>query len=404
MLDIGTGLSLEKNVIAAAEEAVRLARAQKNAKTGADLAVVFASPDFPASTLIASFQKLLGTTPLIGCTAPAIITARGIFKHGIAVMLISFPEGVYFTCSGTRMEERPATLAAGELMGERLLYGFKNVPRSLGLLFFDQLTEHSTDFIFGLQEKLGKSFPCIGASVSLPSGGPVNRLFCNENAFSNGCAGILWGGRLSFGIGVKHGWKPLGKPHEVTQSYRNVVYRIDDRPALELYADYLGYSPEQVRREFRIISPLYPLGMRMAGQKEYLLKNIFGLEDDGGLLTQGTVPQGTMVNLMIHTADTALTATREAVQEARRSLELSPTKVHRGPANSFALVFDSLLRVMTLGRDAKKELAAIKDSLPENIPFIGMCSHTELAPLKSDTYHGQTYFQDQSISVVLIEG
>jgi hypothetical protein len=146
------------------------------------------------------------------------------------------------------------------------------------------------------------------------------------------------------------------------------------------------------------------LGIRMPGQKDYLLKNIYALDDTGAFFTQGTVAQGTTVSLMIHTNETALTATAEAVQEAQASLAISPAKVHRGPANAFALVFDSMLRVATFGREVKRELTALKNSMPAHTPFIGMCSYTELAPLKSDTYRGQTYFQDQSISVVLIEG
>ena len=404
MIDIGTGLSLGKNVIASAEEAVRQARNQKSAKTAADLAIVFATADYIPSALLSSLNKLLGSTPLIGATAPAIITNQGIFKHGIALMLLSFPDGVYFNCSGVSMDERPNALQAGELMGERLLYGFKNVPRSLGLLFLDRINENSPEFVFGLQEKLGKSFPCIGASVCLPEAGPAYHTFCNETALANGCAGILWGGRLSFGLGIKHGWKPLGKPHTITQSYKNIIYRIDDKPAVELYAEYLGYEETRIRKEFKKISLLYPLGIRMPGQKDYLLKNLYALDDTGAFLTQGAVTEGTVVSLMIHTHETALSATTEAVEEAQASLAIAPAKAHRGQVNSFGLVFDSMLRVTTFGREAKRELAALKNSVPAQTPFIGMCTYTELAPLKSDTYRGQTYFQDQSISVVLIEG
>jgi hypothetical protein len=41
------------------------------------------------------------------------------------------------------------------------------------------------------------------------------------------------------GIGVRHGWRRVGKPMLVTVSAGNRVYTLDERPALDVYLEHL---------------------------------------------------------------------------------------------------------------------------------------------------------------------
>ena len=169
MIDIGTGASSEKNYVSAVEEAVRLAKAKKINKEKISLALVFSSADISQSGVLKNINTLLSGVPVIGGTANGFFSVQGVYKRGVFVALITFPDEIYFTTANTKgVSASSAGTAAGEQMGEQLLYGFKNVPRSLSLLFFNNLVEGSTNFIYGLQEKLGKSFPCVGATLADP--------------------------------------------------------------------------------------------------------------------------------------------------------------------------------------------------------------------------------------------
>ncbi|MFN7775889.1 FIST signal transduction protein, partial [Flavobacterium sp.] len=50
----------------------------------------------------------------------------------------------------------------------------------------------------------------------------------------------FYGEGLKFGFASEGGWADFGPEREVTHSNKNVLYRIGDRNALELYKDYLG--------------------------------------------------------------------------------------------------------------------------------------------------------------------
>ena len=71
---------------------------------------------------------------------------------------------------------------------------------------------------------------------------------------------------------------------------------------------------------------------------------------------------------------------------------------------SFAFVFDSVSRYILLGRQANKELEIIKEGLGNDTPIIGIYTYGEQAPLRAIKYQGKTYFHNQTITILGIEG
>jgi hypothetical protein len=403
MLDIGIGLSLEENSFLAAEEAIKQAKDQLNNSEKIDLCLVFNSYDFSATGAIRGINALLRDVPIVGASGPAIISDKGIFKHGIAVMLLGFPDGAYCRVAATRDISENNPFKCGKELAEKMLLGFKNIPRNLGLLFFDQQIEGGPNFIAGLQENLGKGFPCIGTSLSSQYDPSHSCLYLNNEAINNSCAGILWGGKTTFGIGIKHGWKPLGKPHIVSSSVGNIINAIDGKPAVEIYEDYLGYDAAKLTNDLKKLSVSYPIGVFIPGEKEYLLRSVVSIEQRGALVCQGSVPEGSTIRLMISTPETCLAATGQAIEEARKNLAGPLLRQSNVKNSRFAIVFSSISRYNLLRRDIRKELNSIKAGL-KDIRFLGIYTSGELAPLTANSYYGQIYFHNQDFSALIIEG
>ncbi|HOU35711.1 MAG TPA: FIST N-terminal domain-containing protein [Candidatus Omnitrophota bacterium] len=404
MIDIGTGASIDKNDVAAVEGAIRQAKTKKVNKEKIDLAFVFHGPDRASSAIIKNTSALLPNVPVIGGTASGFFAHQSHSKRGVVIMLITFPEGVFLTTGDVEGISAMGALAAGEQLGDKLLSGFKNVPRSLALLLFDRLTQDNADFIVGLQEKLGTSFPCVGASISNPEDSGRSDLLYNKKLLRDACAGILFGGKISFGLGLRHGWKPLGKPHVISSVSGNIIHKIDNEPAVRLYEEYLAYDFPRIRKELKNLSVLYPIGIKIAGQSEYLLRSIQAINSDGSLVCRGNIPAGSTTRLMISTKETCLEATRAAVDEAKANLGAQALKFHREKTSKLVIVFDSFPRAASLGKDILTELKIIADAFEPGTGIIGVNSFGELAPLSTQSYHGQTYFQNQMVSVLIIEG
>jgi hypothetical protein len=403
MVDVGVGVSFEKNELAAVEEAIRQAKSKKKSKEDISLCLVFCSLDYQPAAIVKNLNILLEETPILGATAKAFFSSQCFFKQGLLIALFTFPEGIFFNTASAQAINQDLDMAEGEALGEKLLYGFKNVPRSLSLLFFNKLLEN-TNFVSGLQERLGKSFPCLGFPFSETTDDSQARIFYGDKLLDSGCAGILWGGKINFGLGIKHGWKPLGKPHDITRAEENLILKIDDKPASQLYEEYLAYNRAKLRKELKTLSILYPLGVRMPQSNDYLLRNVRAIKADGALDCKGTVNGKEPIRLMISTQETRLKAIQEATEEAKEQLAGSTSKYHKDTASQVVLAFNSQPKATIFKRAAKQEFAVIKSAFKPNTPIIGVYTYGALAPLNATAHLGQTYFHSQSISILIIEG
>ena len=400
---ISVGLSTEKDPSLAAKEAARLAINTMHGER-IDLAIAFSSIDLAYPILLKTLSASLGHIPIIGSSGAAIICEQKIYKHGLVVMLLSLPQGVYFNTAFVKDIRAKTSLNAGRELGEKLLSGFKNIRRVLSVHFSDGLIDEGSNFINGLQERLGKSFPLAGASASDNMRFLKTWVYFNQDLFNDGAVGLILGGKLNFGLGIKHGWKPLGKPRTVTKAAGNIVYEIDGQPAARIYEEYLDRNMAQLRKELRRISILYPLGMYLTGEEEYLLRNILSIEDNGSMRLQGNIAEGSLIRLMIGTKESCLEATLQATEEARKGLSSQIAVFETKKMNNFALVFNSVSRYILLRRDAERELEIIKEGLGENTPLIGLYTYGEQAPLRAVSYQGQAYFHNQTVAILAFGG
>jgi hypothetical protein len=393
-MNVSLGFSQLKDHILAPNEAIGQAIiGLKNSPVS--LALIFTSTEFAHPLVLKTVNNLLGGIPILGCSSLGIITSQGIFKHGFAILLLSLDQQTFFNVAAIKEISPLNPFLSGRELGDRLLFGFKNVPRSLSIILSDKLITAGPTLINGLQESLGKSFPLIGASASDNFENHKTYQYLDEEILSESCSGILFGGKFNFGFGIKHGWKALGKMHLVTSSSNNVLHEIDNLPAVKLYESYFNKSTLELAKELRRISTYYPLGIYLPGEKEYLLRNIVSIKDNGSLVTQGDVPENSKIRLMISTQDSRLAATVSACQEAKGALGNQKIK--------FLLVFSSAARFSIFGKQNDDiELCVIKEIFGVDTPLIGIYTNGEQAPLKSINYLGRTYFHNQSISILAI--
>ena len=390
-LTVGIGLSKAQDPILAAKEAALKARSAA-ADEKISLAIVFASIKLSSPIILKTISAYLGDCPIIGCSAAAIIYETSILKEGIAVMALGLPEDIYLNASCIENINNKSALVAGEELGEKLLYGFQNVRRDLSIIFSDGLLKDSSSLITGMQAKMGKSFPIVGGGASDNLTFKKTGVYFNQDVLSDAACGALLGGKLSFGIGINHGWKPLGKLRRITRSEANIVYEIDGRPAAEIYAEYLSSTIAELRKELKRIFILYPVGIYLPGEEEYLLRNLISIGQDGSLVFQGAVPQDCQIRLMIGTKESCLSAATHATEEVKKDF--------LGKKINFALVFDSVSRYILLRRDAQKELRIIKEGLGQDVPLIGFYTYGEQAPLRATNYQGTSRLHNQTITIL----
>ncbi|MCX5701243.1 MAG: FIST C-terminal domain-containing protein [Candidatus Omnitrophica bacterium] len=389
---IGVGASSAQDYIKAVKEAVEKARANI-ANENIDFALVFSTEKFNHPLVLQTITGLLGPIPVLGANSRAVISTVASLKHGLVIILFCLSKNMHFNIAGVD-NITTDSLTAGEILGEKLLRGFTNVRRIFSIIFTNADTLNSQNLILGLQERVGKSFPLAGGSIINRGEQKNNSLSLNQVAMNDGAWGIIWGEKLNFSIVTKHGWQPIGKPRQITKASGNTVIEIDNRPAVNLYKEYFAQDTAELENNLERLRTFYPLGISTGEKKEFLLRSILSIGPDGSLEFLGDVPEGSMVRLMIGSKEACLASTQEAAGATIKNMGRNKIK--------FAMVLNSLSRFSLLGRMANQEVKIIKNILGDDIPFAGIYTSTEQAPLNTINYLGKTYFHNNSITILAI--
>ncbi len=392
----GVGISSNKDYKLAVAEAVYQARINLKQKD-ISLALVFTSFEYAIPYLLKAISNIIGTgVPLIGTTSNAILTQDGIYNHAVAITLISAKEAYFNSASVKNILTN--LQVGGDNLGKQLLYGMKDLKRRLCIILSDGLIIDNLPLIKGLQQRLGLSFPIIGATAASHNI-RLNKTYqyFNHEISNSSIVGLLWAGKVNFGLGIKHGWKPIGKPHWVNTSDKFIIKEIEKRPAVSLYQDYFAKDIMALKKELRRISRLYPIGINISGEEEYLLRNILFIREDGSLICRGDVPTDSQIRLMIGTKESCLAATEEAARQAKQAIALQTFPKQESIRIIF--VFNSVSRLYLLGRHITEELAIIKSYFP-GTPIVGICTYGEQAPLKATDFTGKTYCHNQTIAIL----
>ena len=392
-MDIKTaiGTSSQKDPYEAANEAVASCR-KKFPGLEADLAIVFSTCGLANPILLKNIQKLIKPgVPLIGCSAAALITPSGILKEGVILLLLSCPK-TKISCYSVEGIRAKGHFAAGVELAGNILQTVKGMRREMCVVFSDGLLEDTSDFLKGMQNAFGTSFPIIGGNSADNLSFSQTYQFYNGNVFSQGAVAALFAQKLNFGFGVRHGWKPLGKIHTVTASYANIIQEIDGKKAAALYEDYFAKTLAQLQKDTLLINTLYPIGIYLDKENEYLLRNAMLFNNNGSIVTHDTIALGSKIRLMIGTKDSCIESAKQAAAQVKSDM--------RDKKIELLLVINSASRLRLLGRSADEEINALKEVLGQDIPCVGFYGYGQQAPLRSLKYFGHSYYHNQAIALL----
>ncbi|MBF0522233.1 MAG: FIST C-terminal domain-containing protein [Candidatus Omnitrophica bacterium] len=390
---IGIGFSQDLNAEQAAREAAE--NAQNKLGFGRiDLAMVFSTTHYDPHTALSAIHNTIRCSKLIGCSTAGIILADSIQTRGIAVLAIASEE-IKFGIGLAKIFDKTDLYQTGMEFAKNTLKNFGFQGRQVFLSFIDGKIPDHSPFLKGLQEILGNIFPIIGAGSSDDFYFEKTFQFYQDTASNNSAVGLILGGQMGIGVAGRHGWRPLGKPRIITESDQNIIKKIDGEKASFLYEDYFqGEADKLYSSLLSQITILYPLGIYVEGNKEYLLRNPVKVLKDGSIVCQGDIPPGAEIHIMIGNKDSCKQAAREAAQEAQKNL--------LGKKPKLIIIIESMTRLKLLGRTAFQEIAGVKEIFGDDVPMIGMYSHGEICPFESLEKFRKPLIQNESIVILAI--
>lgn len=189
------------------------------------------------------------------------------------------------------------------------------------------------------------------------------------------------GNRFSARHGSKGGWDVFGPERAVTKCEGNVLYEIDEKPALDLYKNYLGEKSSELPTS----ALHFPLAYIDPVTKEYIVRGVQGIDEEtNSLILYGDLDEGLSIQLMKANFD-------RVIQGAEDSASDSINKNMGDP--DFSLLISCVARRLALDQLVEEELEGAKSVLGKNTKISGFYSYTELSPVIGDgacRLHNQT--------------
>ncbi len=178
----------------------------------------------------------------------------------------------------------------------------------------------------------------------------------------------FYGDAIHFGFGSEGGWSDFGPEREVTHSDKNILYKIGDRFALDLYKEYLGKYAEELPGS----SLYFPLSMKENTKSEPVVRTILSIDEVNKTMTfAGNIPLGSMVRLMKGNFDKLIDASYNAAALIRTNQNQEP---------ELALLVSCVGRKIVLGNRIEEEIEVVKEVFGDKMLVCGFYSYGEISP------------------------
>ncbi|MBL4662045.1 MAG: FIST C-terminal domain-containing protein [Flavobacteriaceae bacterium] len=339
----------------------------------AKLAIVLSSVEYDQEEMLKGVRSITGDTLLVGSSTAGEITTNGpADRHSVVVMLISSDTVNFWAGIGEGIAED--AIAAGKKVGDSVKEQATEELKSF-MMFPDVLVGNGADIVRGALQSLGEHFPLVGGASGDDFRFEKTYQYLNDKVYSGTVVGVGLSGEFKFGIGVKHGWVPIGLPKKVTRAEGSVLHELDGEPAIKVYEDYFGEEEAKVLKEKTLaqLAITYPLGMKVAGSDEMLIRDPITVDENGSITCAAEIPEGSEIQLMLGSREEAVKVAEIAAENAVEQLD--------GEKPSAVIIFNCIARSKLFGERKGEEITAIQKAVGANTPLIGFYTYGEQAPL-----------------------
>jgi hypothetical protein len=352
----------------------------------AKLLIVFCSPAHDLPELLRQVRARSGEVPLVGCTTAGEIATSGPSDAGVVVAALGGEGFAVQTAVATGASRglREAGAAVAHCLPDR-----DDLPYRVLLLLSDGLSGDQQEMVRGAYGVLGAAVPLVGGCAGDDLKMASTFQFHGDQVLTDSVVAAGIASNAPFGIGVRHGWRRVGRPMLATASAGNRVLTLDDRPALDVYLEHLGehlgvdeasiIDQEKLAR----LALTHPLGLSRSVGEDQVRMIAGGDFTERSLSCVAEVPQGALVWIMEGDARSVLEATDAACADSLAALDGHP------PLG--LLAFDCIARRGVLGdHGIKTEIDRLAARTP-GASVAGLYTYGEIARTRGPRgFHNQT--------------
>jgi hypothetical protein len=273
-----------------------------------------------------------------------------------------------------------------EQIGNAALASFK---KPAFLTISGGLTTDGDEIIEGIENVCGKGTTIFGGLAA--DGLKMERtyVFTNDTLTDKGLLALIFDEEKIELNGVAvGGWKPIGIDRVITKSEGNIVYSIDNEPALDFIKRYAGLKDINADNALNfLLASNFQLQLQRENKHPVMRTPMWANINDGSIVFAGSLPQGSKVKLSLLPGFEVIDATKIEF--------LKYQKIQ--PEVDALLVFSCAGRQISLGPYVSEEVDGIKKIW--NAPLVGFFCYGEIGRVVS----GQHEFHNMTCSLATLK-
>lgn len=342
----------------------------------ATLAIVMSSSNFDVSAISDVFRNF--NIDMIGCTTAGEIIDGKLHESTITALLFDIPKSWYKTISENN------NVSIKKAAQKVRLQAHESFTNPSLFVLTGGITNDGEDIVQGLKEGFPEEIKIFGGLAGDDLKSKETNCFTHESIMNDGIVAIAFdANRIEINGLATSGWQALGSDHIVTKAKGNVIYTINDEPALDYFIKFFGkYDENSVSgKPISTISAQYPFQINKSGGYAVLRSPLSSNEKDRSLMLVGRIEEGTSFKFSISPGIEVVNETSELFEQFRKD------KVED---------VDALILVSCKGRHAalgpfiNDEIENIYDQWKK--PMIGFLSYGEIGNLENGIcdFHNET--------------
>lgn len=315
-------------------------------------------------------QNMYPQADIVMCSSAGEIVDTQIHDYTLSLTAVSF-EKTNLSFATTTISKYEDSENAGRLLASKLPHdGLVHV-----MVFSDGLLVNGTGLVTGLNAGLPNSVAVTGGLVGDGPDFKKTLVGLNEVATSGNIVAIgFYGADIRVGYGSLGGWDTFGIERTITKAKNNILYELDDQPALTLYKKYLGEQAEALPSS----GLLFPLKLHIStdGKDVEVVRTILGVnEEDQSMIFAGDMPIGATASLMKANFERLIDGASDAGSMSVEALGTKPAEL--------AILVSCIGRKLVLQERLEEETEAVRAAIGATAAMTGFYSYGELCPVAS---------------------
>ncbi len=332
---------------------------------------------------IEDLKQIFSSSIFIGCSTSGEIYQTNVYDNSVTATCV-FLEKSTVVHNAVHISNFDESFDAGV----NLIQKFDKENLKHIFVISDGLHVNGSDLVAGMRAALPENINLTGGLAGDGANFKKTLVMDKDSSTREGLIVAIgfYGENFEVSYGSFGGWDSFGIERLVTKSKGNILYELDNAPALMLYKSFLG----EKSKDLPASALLFPLSLRTEAGQPPVVRTILAIDESQQSMTfAGNIPQGSYVRLMKANMDRLIDGATTAAQTCKNSNE---------NVTSLSILISCVGRKLVLKQLVEEEIEAVQDVLGNKTTISGFYSYGEICPFSSKLLSCELHNQTMTIT------